>query len=185
MKSLKTKINESFYKNAGGMSHPTTTEELQREIMARLDRGQYNLNDIDVSRITDMSLVFSTIHEYKKYDQLLDKIDISRWDVSSVKDMKRMFQGCTKFNHDLSKWDVGRVRNMTYMFANCTNFNSDLSKWNTSKVGYMEDMFRNCDKFNCDLSDWDVSNVDDMTNIFRGSGMKELPDWYKNHKYGY
>ena len=49
----------------------------------------------------------------------------------------------------------------------------------------MIDMFRNCDKFDCDLSDWDVSNVNDMTNIFRGSGMKELPDWYKNHKYGY
>ena len=102
MKSLKTKINESFYKNAGGMSHPTTTEELQREIMARLDRGQYNLNDIDVSRVTNMSLVFSTIHEYKEYDQLLDKIDISRWDVSNVKDMNWMFGGCSNFNSDIS-----------------------------------------------------------------------------------
>ena len=122
MKSLKTKVNESFYKNAGGMSHPTTREELQREIMARLDRGQYNLNDIDVSRVTNMSLVFSTIHEYKKYDQLLDKIDISRWDVSNVKDMNWMFGGCSNFNSDISKWDVSNVENMYGMFCKTSRF---------------------------------------------------------------
>ena len=58
MKTLKSRLlNEGFYKNAGGMSHPTTTEELQDEIQIRLDRGQTNLNDIDTSKITNMNYV--------------------------------------------------------------------------------------------------------------------------------
>ena len=48
----------SFYKNAGGIVQPTTTAELQNEIRIRLGRGQTNLNDIDTSRITDMSSLF-------------------------------------------------------------------------------------------------------------------------------
>ena len=48
----------SFYKNAGGIVHPTTRDELVNEIRIRLDRGQTNLNDIDTSMITDMSNLF-------------------------------------------------------------------------------------------------------------------------------
>lgn len=209
MKSLQSKIYElnegGFYKNASGMVRPSTKEELRNEILVRLDRGQTNLNDIDTSKITDMNCLFCVFEAYN-----LSKIDISKWDVSNVVEMSNMFEGCENFNSDLSrwnvskveymdgmfcgcinfnsdlsKWNVGRVRNMEGMFTNCTNFNSDLSKWNVSRVEYMLDMFLNCTKFNCNLSKWDVSNVNDMTNIFRRSGMKELPDWYKNHKYGY
>ena len=56
MKSLKNRLlNEGFYQNAGGIAHPATKADLEHEIKIRLDRGQYNLNDIDTSRITDMS----------------------------------------------------------------------------------------------------------------------------------
>ena len=210
MKSLQSKIYElnegGFYKNASGMVRPSTKKELQNEIEKRLDKGQTNLNDIDTSKITDMTYIFFKFRN--TYN--LENIDISKWDVSNAENMSYMFWGCENFNSDLSKWDVSKVsdmysmfdnctnfnsdlskwnvhnaRNMSSMFTNCTNFNSDLSKWDVSKVEYMIDMFRNCNKFDCDLSDWDVSNVNDMTNIFRRSGMKELPDWYKNHKYGY
>ena len=47
-----------FYKNIGGMVHPTTKDELVNEIRIRIDRGQTNLNDIDTSRITDMKELF-------------------------------------------------------------------------------------------------------------------------------
>ena len=63
MKTLTAKLREcplyeGFYKNAGGLAHPTTKGELQDEIKIRLDRGQTNLNDIDTSKITDMTYVF-------------------------------------------------------------------------------------------------------------------------------
>ena len=149
MKSLQAKINEGFYKNAGGMIQPQTKDELVNEIKIRLVRKQYNLNDIDTSKITDMSNLFYT---FKEYD--LSKLDVSKWDTSSVRDMIFMFDECSNFNCDLSNWDTSNVDNMAYMFENCFKFNCDLSGWNVRKVKYMDDMF----KF---------------------SDMDELPSWYK------
>ena len=92
MKSLQNRLFEGFFKNAGGMSHPTTKEELIKEINIRLDRGQTNLNDIDTSRITDMSFLFKSLNRYP------DEIDISLWDVSNVRDMSCMFNRYDNFN---------------------------------------------------------------------------------------
>ena len=73
MKSLKTKICEytlfeGFYKNAGGMVKPTTKDELINEIKIRLDRGQTNLNDIDTSKIDDMSFLFQFFNRIQDID---------------------------------------------------------------------------------------------------------------------
>ena len=134
-------INMGFYKNASGLAHPTTRGELVKEIKIRLDRGQTNLNDIDTSKVTDMSGLFSNFSR---------NIDISLWDVSNVRDMSYMFFNCTNFNCDLSKWDVSNVKYMTWMFYNCTNFNSDLSNWDISKVKSMNYMFYGCKQFDND-----------------------------------
>ena len=72
MKSLQNKLFEGFYKNAGGMSHPTTVNELRREVEIRLNKGQYNLNDIDTSKITDMSYLFCDFN----YD--MSQLDVSK-----------------------------------------------------------------------------------------------------------
>ena len=85
--------------------------------------------------------------------------DISKWDVSDIKDMSFMFSDCKKFNSDISKWNVSNVINMSCMFYNCYNFNSDISKWNVSNAKNMSYMFCNCSKFNSDISKWIVSNV--------------------------
>ena len=62
-----------------------------------------NLNDIDVSKVTDLSGLF-----YKSEFNG----NISQWDVSNVKSMKEMFQG-SRFKGDLSKWNVSRVEDMS------------------------------------------------------------------------
>ena len=174
MKTLQNRLYEGFYKNAGGIAcHPTTKRELQNEIRIRLERGQTNLNDIDTSRITDMSSLFQFFNN-------IQDIDISGWDVSKVKDMNNMFLDCRKFNCDLSKWDVSSVEDMSNMFFNCKNFNSDLSKWNVSKVTDMRSMFYECPNFNCDLSGWNVNKVRYMDRMFKGSGIKEKPSWCKD-----
>ena len=59
--------------------------------------------------------------------------DISKWDVSSVADMKSMFSEVTTFDVDLCDWDVSRVTDMSRMFFSA-RFNSDLSKWDVSRV---------------------------------------------------
>ena len=139
MKTLKSRLlNEDFYKNAGGMSHPTTTEELQDEIQIRLDRGQTNLNDIDTSKITDM---------YELFPCVAHNFNVSSWDVSNVIDMFNMFDGCDGFNCDLSSWDVSKVKDMSFMFNQCKAFEGKgLEQWNVSNVEHFREMFVGCSK---------------------------------------
>ena len=118
--------------------HPKNRDELHSLIEKLLEeRGNdANLNDIDVSDITDMSGLFEDLDPYN--------IDISKWDVSNVENMEYMFFGCENFNSDLSNWNVSKVKNMQYMFFGCENFNSDLSNWDVSNVKYMGHMFYEC-----------------------------------------
>jgi surface protein len=74
-----------------------------------------DLNDIDTSKITDMSdLSNAGIGVFKDFN-----CDISQWNVSNVEDMRFMFFGCTEFNQDLNKWNVSNVKEMHYAFYNC------------------------------------------------------------------
>ena len=153
MKSLQNRLFEGFYQNAGGMIRPTTKDELMKEIRKRLRKHQTNLNDIDTSKITDMSNLFVDI-------KLRQNIDISQWDVSNVKDMHNMFYGYKNFNCDLSKWDVSNVLGVTQMFTGCKNFDSDLSGWNFK---YRKRLY--------------------TTGMFSGTKVEShLPEWYFKKK---
>ena len=114
MKELKHYINEAFKINKNTKIKkynyfPKTKDELIDIIKQRIedDGNECDLNDIDVSEITDMSYLFCNSH----FDG-----DISRWDVSNVKNMKGMFN-TSKFNGDISKWDVSNVTDMRIMFS--------------------------------------------------------------------
>lgn len=72
--------------------------------------------------------------------------------------MDRMF--CqSNFNNDISKWNVSNVRNMYGMFEEATEFNQDISKWNMSEVKDISHMFNGATNFNQDISQWDLSNI--------------------------
>ena len=138
------KINKYIYerlhinKDIGVQSykyHPKTINELE-ELINKLieERGiEADLNDIDTSKITDMSVLF-----YKSEFNG----DISNWNVSNVKDMCGMF-GNSKFNGDISNWDVSNVIDMNFMFrgSKFTGENGDISNWDASKVITMKEMF--------------------------------------------
>ena len=107
-------------------------EELKALINQRIEEQgpNCNLNDIDVSGITDMSFLF-----YKTEFNG----DISQWDVSNVVNMEHMFYR-SKFDGDISKWDVSNVTDMCCMFFE-SHFNGDISQWNTSNAYEQSCMF--------------------------------------------
>lgn len=170
--SLKSYIKEQLVEESEFDDlKPDNREELEDLISQRIEQygPKCNLNDIDVSKITDMSFLFC--------DMTFDG-DISKWDVSRVKNMSSMFAGST-FNGDLSKWDVSRVENMNSMFS-YSRFNSDISKWDVSRVKNMISMFYDS-KFTGDISRWDVSSVKRMHNMFKSSPLEgKEPSWYKD-----
>ena len=105
--------------------HPKTKKELINLIKDLIkERGnRADLNDIDVSRIKDMSESFA----HSPFNG-----DISNWDVSNVEDMEGMF-ACSQFNGNISEWNVSRVVSMERMFQS-SQFNGNISEWDVSKV---------------------------------------------------
>jgi hypothetical protein len=126
-------IFPGFLGDANGRTFKPKTREELLDLVNRLieERGlNADLNDIDISLITDMSFLFCE-SEFNG--------DISKWDVSKVENMTSMFFN-SKFTGDISNWNVGNVKVMRYMFA-YSKFNGDISKWDVSKVKRMDWMF--------------------------------------------
>ena len=93
--------------------HPKTKRALKEIIKQRIkeEGNEVDLNDINVSEITDM---FGLFFYFDKFNG-----DISKWDVSNVTDMRNMFFRCEKFNQDISNWDVSNVDKMEDIFYLC------------------------------------------------------------------
>ena len=91
---------------------PQTKDELRSLIEQRI-KGEGNavdLNDIDVSQITDMSYLFLNL-DFNG--------DITSWNVSNVTTMSFMFCNCNSFNQDISGWNVSNIRHRTNPFGDC------------------------------------------------------------------
>lgn len=129
MKQLKNYIN---IKKTKSLIH-VNDSNLARVLKEELDRLGHDadLNHIDTSEVTDMYCLFTDLGDIgKKNDYYKDvNPDISKWNVSNVKDMRYMFYKCYNFNCDISEWDVSNVKMSQFMFKGCESFNQDLSLW--------------------------------------------------------
>ena len=114
---------------------PQNREELVnaiRECLAKSSQGYCTdgthgpIGDWDVSRVTDMYLIF--------YYKMSYKADISKWDVSRVTNMQQMFSGAAAFNANLSQWNVSSVTSMFSILFGASAFDADISKWDVSRV---------------------------------------------------
>ena len=128
MKSINTYINEKLVigNNLEGYKyHPKTKDELIEIIQDKIEKEglgtkskPLDLNDIDTSEITSMKNVFNKYNALYKLT-VNGVFDVSKWDVSNVKDMYRMFFGCKNFNSDLNNWKVSKDTITDFMFSGC------------------------------------------------------------------
>ena len=145
-----TDKNGNFHKRGYKPKDRNALKELlKRMIEVRGDEGDFN--DIDTSKIEDMSFLFTNKTTFNG--------DISGWDVSNVKDMEGMFSSATSFNQDISKWNTSEVTNMKDMFCHAASFNQDISKWKFPNVEDMSGMFWGAKSFNQNLSEWDLTII--------------------------
>ena len=141
MKTLTSHMNEALKigKDISSFStyscQPKTRRELEDIIKERISKEGPNcdLNDIDVSLITDMPWLFNGS---------IFNGNISNWDVSNVTNMTRMFS-FSKFNGDISKWNVRNVRDMAWMFYD-SKFTGDISNWKINEDCNIYNMFVGC-----------------------------------------
>ena len=144
MKAIDIYINEKLKINKDTNKieyhyHPKSKSELITLLLELLEKRGSNadLNDIDVSKITDFISLFYEVNRVPG----IDHIDISKWDVSNVTNMNSMFYKCYGFNCDLSNWDVSNVNDMRHMFEYCNSVNFDIEKWNVKETVKAKDMF--------------------------------------------
>ena len=176
--------NTSLSNALRNMSFDSTLVEI-RNLDARNATSAYELfgtkvesfvlNDLNLSKVTDMSYMFS--------DCSATTIDIANWDTSSVNNLNHTFTDCTKVTSlNLSSWDTSNVTDISYMCNNCYELQSlDVSSWNTSNVTTIKAMFQYCEKLkSLDLSSWNTSNITVMRGAFiccKGLQSLDLSSW--------
>ncbi len=160
----------------------TSSLEVMKWMFSSNDYFNQDVSSFDISRVTDLSWVFSDAFSFDNWWIPLNSWDtssvtnfswlfnwtsfnqdISSWNTSSATSMASLFNS-SSFNQDISSWNVSNVLNMNYMFSS-TPFNQDISSWNVSWVDYMQSMFSST-PFNQDISSWDVSWVLNMEWMF-------------------
>ena len=123
-----------------------------------------DLNHIDVSRVDDFSLMFSSLQFTGS---------VSKWNVSRGVDFSGMFEQ--------SQWDVSNANTMAFMFAQCPFNNSSLATWDVSNVRSMHWMFRKNTFFNQDLKNWNPASLEDASSMFKGAPYThDLSTWNVN-----
>lgn len=127
----------------------------------------------------DNSLI-STISTLEDCFRLCTSFDanLDGWDVSGITSIRRMFQGCTSFNHDLS-WNVGNVTDMSGALQGAILFNYDLQDWSVGNVTTMAGLFHQATAFRGDIASWNTKLVTDFTNVVEPEYIQDLDPMFR------
>ena len=118
-----------------------------------------NLNNVDFSRVTNFSRLFS----YSKFSGIImDKVD-----TSNVTSMMRTFSNCENLITLKHNMDTSKVTNMSMMFYNCRSLDYlDISCFDTSNVVKMESMFSGTNLIELNIGKKGTSLLEDVSYMF-------------------
>lgn len=128
-----------------------------------------NISTVDVSKVTDMSGLFSR-------NKKLKTVELGAFNTESLVYAKEMFEDCSELETlDLSGMKTDKVKTMSRMFSGCTSLkNLNISGWNTENVTDMQEMFTACQSLTeLDISHFNTSKVQNFTGMFNAMLMLE------------
>lgn len=108
------------------------------------------------------------LHQLFRWSNV-QQANISKWDISRVVELGLLANLAKDYNEDLSGWDTSSVTSLTKTFMDASSFNQDISIWNTESLTTMSNAFRNALAFDQPIGAWDVSNLQKMTRTFQGA----------------
>lgn len=109
----------------------------------------------------------------KYFDRLsnLSSIDVSKLNISNIKDLSYYFRGCSSlYSLNIEYWDTKKVTNFSGMFTGCSSLTElRLYFWDTRKVTMMNTMFAGCTNLrDLRLNGWNTQSVNLMDSMFAG-----------------
>ncbi len=122
----------------------------------------------DTRHVTDMSYVFYHCIS-------LQKLDLSKWDVSAVTNFRGMF--CCGYNQignaklkrlNITGWNMSNATDLAYMFYGCGRLGKvDVKDWDVSHVTNFRHTFADCFRLKkLDVKKWDTHSVITFDGIF-------------------
>ena len=123
----------------------------------------------------------------KYFDGLsnLSSIDVSKLNISNIKDLSYYFRGCSSlYGLNIEYWDTKEVRDFSGMFTGCRSLTElRLYFWNTRKVTRMNTMFAGCTNLkDLRLEGWNTQSVTLMGSMF--AGCSAITSLYLSENFG-
>lgn len=110
--------------------------------------------------------------------ELLESVDVSKFDTSEVTDFSLMFSGCGSLTSlEVSDFDTSKATTMSNMFGGCSSLTElDVSNFKTSNVKDFGYMFINCRNLETiDVSGFDTTSATSLSQMF--NNCKKSKNW--------
>lgn len=132
-----------------------------------------NLSTLDTSLVDEMQMTFFECNNLTSIE------GVSNFKMSKVTTIFGLFQSCTKLTElNLSKWDVSSLKDIGSFAYNCNNLKTlNISGWRTSKLTTIYSAFQSCKNITeLDVSGLDVSEVESINSVFSDCASLESLD---------
>lgn len=120
------------------------------------------LENLDTSNVISMRYTFS--------DTSLESLDLSKWNVSNVTDIRDMFNHSQQLEYlDLSNFDNTKIESIDNIFNRCNKLKEikGIENFNVSDVENFSSIFAGCSSLeSLDLTSWDIRNAKKLDRMF-------------------